>query len=402
VTDPILVHVITKLELGGAQLATLHEVAHSRIAPAPRYLVFGSGGLLDAEARALPGVQCREAPSLGRAIDPVSDLRAVWELQRILRDLRTAHPGRPLLVHTHSSKAGIVGRWAARWAGAACIVHTIHGFGHQPGMRRPTFAALWLAERATARITDGFTADSEANLVRGRRERLLGDVPQAVVRCGIDLDAFAPRPPPAGLRERLGLTPGQPVVLNVSCLKPQKDPRLFVQVAAEALGRHPDAVFLHAGDGELREQVEADIAARRLQGRVRLLGWRRDVPDLLHLADVLLLTSRWEGLPQVFPQAMAAAKPIVATAVDGAPEAIAHGETGFLAPHGDAAGLAAALCRLIADPDLRRRMGEAGRRRAAAFSQAEMVRDLDAFYERLLRKDPSGSSAAQAFTQKSA
>ncbi|RYF03625.1 MAG: hypothetical protein EOO40_12020 [Deltaproteobacteria bacterium] len=279
----VLVHVITKLELGGAQLATLHQVRHSQFAPGPHHLVYGPGGLLDPTlAEAGGAIVGWPVPAMANPLRPWRDARAVVGIARALRRIAAAHPGRKLLVHTHSSKAGVLGRIAAHHVGAACIVHSIHGFGHHRTMPGPLFAALWAAERLAARLTTGFTADAAANLNRAAAEGLLGSKPQCVVRCGIDLHAFTPGPASAALRTALKLAPGAPVVLTVACLKPQKDPMTWVRVAQRVLSRRPDVVFIMAGDGVLRPRVAAALRAAGIAGQCYLLGWRRDIADLRH------------------------------------------------------------------------------------------------------------------------
>ncbi|RLC53629.1 MAG: sugar transferase, partial [Chloroflexota bacterium] len=144
--------------------------------------------------------------------------------------------------------------------------------------------------------------------------------------------------------------------------------------------------FVIVGDGPLRAEMEAAIAVRSLTDRVHLTGLRRDVPDLMHSFDVFALTSLWEGLPRVLPQAMTTGLPIVATAVDGNAEAVTDRVNGFLTPPGDPQAMAAALLRLLEDPILARRMGEAGRRKAGEFSAHRMVSDIAALYDTLLAK----------------
>ncbi|RYF05829.1 MAG: hypothetical protein EOO40_09955, partial [Deltaproteobacteria bacterium] len=166
----VLVHIVTKLELGGAQLATLHQVTHSTFGARGRHLVFGPGGMLDGEAHRIVGVTAWPIAALTGPLYASRDAVALFAMVRCLRRIGLQHPGCKLLVHTHSSKAGILGRWAAFFAGAACVVHTIHGFGHQPSMPKALYYALWAAEKAAAPITSGFTADSQANLDRGCAE----------------------------------------------------------------------------------------------------------------------------------------------------------------------------------------------------------------------------------------
>jgi glycosyltransferase involved in cell wall biosynthesis len=377
-----LLHLITKLELGGAQLATLREVAGSCFATGARHLAFGPGGQLDEAARALPGVTVHTLPSLGRAVSPLDDVRAVLEVATLVRRLR--RPGARLLVHTHSSKAGVVGRLAARLGGADLVVHSVHGFGHTHHARglgrRLLASAEWLAGWAC----DGLTADSLANVRQGERESLFHGRPARVVRCGVDLDAFAtPKRERARVRAELGVGAEAPVVLTLACLKPQKDPLTWAEVGRRVTAARPGTVFLLAGDGELRPAVEAFIASRGLQGSLRLLGWRQDVAELLHASDVFFLPSRWEGLPQAIVQAMAARLPVVATDVDGNPEAVRPDETGVLCRPGDADAMSVALLALLADPARRAALGARGATCAEPFSERQMLADLDAFYAEL-------------------
>lgn len=389
-TPQVVVHLITRLELGGAQLATLAQVRQQVQRASACYLLYGPGGQLDAAARALPGVTCLSVPALQGRLHPGRDLRASVQIYVHLAAILARHPSAQVLLHTHSSKAGVLGRTAAAVAGVHHVVHSIHGFGHQPSMPAALRWGLWLSEFLAAQVTDGFSADSAANLQQAHRQHLIrASMPARFVPCGVPLGSFT-RPPAAALQQRLrrqlGIAPGAPVVLMVACLKPQKDPLALVQVALRVRQQLPDTIFLLAGDGPLRDAL---VRARRcagLEGTLRLLGWRRDVPALLHLCSLLLHTSRWEGLPQVFPQAMAAGRPIVATAVDGAPEAISHGHSGLLCPPGDVEALGRATVRLLRAPALAQRMGAAGRARAQGFSQARMLTQLEQLYADVRRR----------------
>ncbi len=390
-----LLHLCTKLELGGAQLATLHEVQHSGFCDGGRVLAFGPGGLLDEQARMLPHVEARPLRFLRRELSPLADLAAVLETAVLVWRLRRQWGGR-LLVHTHSSKAGVVGRLGAFLGGADCIVHSIHGFGHPHHGAGAARRVLLLAERFAARVTDGFTADSAANIEQGLAQGILHGKPARVVRCAIDVHRFATSAKSRQqMREELGVAQDAFVVVNVSCLKPQKDPLTFARVAAGLLVEVPRAHFLLAGDGELRAALEHELVRLGIRERVSLLGWRRDVPELLQASDVLALTSRWEGLPQVLPQAMAAGLPIVATRVDGNPEAVRDGDNGYLKDPGDVAGFVEALARLAGDEMLRRRMAENGRGRAEEFSNARMLAALDDFYRELTAAAATAKRRAQ-------
>lgn len=310
----VICHVITKLELGGAQEVAMRVVSsldRRRFRPV---LIAGPGGMLTEEATALEGVEVRLIPSLVREIRPVQDLRALWELVATFRRLR------PKIVHTHSSKAGILGRLAAWLAGVPCILHTIHGYGVTPAQPSWLQHLVIKLEWMVGRVTTHWIAVSQADRRQGLEWQLFSSSKVSVVRPGIDPTAFATRIEPAErdrLRAALGVGPEQLLVGTVSCLKPQKSPEDFIRVAALVCQRMPAAKCVLVGDGALRPQIEAMIQAQGLQDRVTLLGWRRDVASLLKAFDVFVLTSQWEGLPCAILEARASRIPIVATRVGG-------------------------------------------------------------------------------------
>ena len=380
---PVL-HIITRLIVGGAQEHTMLTAA---LLDPDRYAVdivsgpqTGSEGSLIEEVRA-HGIPLTIEPALVREVNPLKDLQALFRLTGFIRR------GRYTIVHTNSSKAGILGRWAARLAGTPVIVHTVHGWGHHERQHPLVRRFYILLERATARITDKLIVVSPRNTEKGLADGIGTPEKYITIRSGIELDRFLkPTRPREAVREELGIPPDVPVVGTVTRLSPQKAPLDFVDAAAHVAARRPDVHFVIVGDGPLRAEMEAAIAVRSLTDRVHLTGLRRDVPDLMHSFDVFALTSLWEGLPRVLPQAMTTGLPIVATAVDGNAEAVTDGVNGFLTPPGDPQAMAAALLRLLEDSVLARRMGEAGRRKAGEFSAHRMVSDIAALYDTLLAK----------------
>ena len=377
-----VVHVITKLEFGGAQLNTLYTVAsldRERFEPV---LMTGPGGYLMPEARD-QGLDLRIVPSMDRAIKPGVDAATFRELGKLLEPYR----GRPAIVHTHSSKAGILGRWAARKVRFPMIIHSIHGFGFTPAQSRPKRFLFQAAERFTSRITDHFIAVSDSNRVDGIRYGLFGPDRCTVIRSGFDLELFrSAEKLPLDLLDNLGISRGSPLILMVACLKPQKAPMDFVELAAKVHREIPLARFLIAGDGELRGVLENEIRRLGLSDICLPLGWREDIPELMKSSRVVVLTSRWEGLPRVIPQAKAVGRPVVATAVDGSVEAIRDGVDGYLCSPGDVDSMAERVIRLLKDPDLADRMGREGNRVVDEFDQDMMVRKQEELYERLLRE----------------
>jgi glycosyltransferase involved in cell wall biosynthesis len=289
-----------------------------------------------------------------------------------------------LIVHTHSSKAGILGRLAAAANGVPVIIHSIHGYPFHP-RQNPAVRRLWIRlERFAARYTTHFIAVAQADIEEGVALGLFPRERATLIRSGIEIALYAG----AGLdraarRRELGLDPARPLAGMIGNFKPQKNPVDFVRVAALVAERVPGAQFLLAGDGKLRPAVEAEIARRGLGDRLRLLGWRRDAHEIIPCLDVLVLTSLWEGLPRVFPQAMAAGVPVVAYRVDGAPEAVADGVSGYLLEPGDVAGAAARVAELLLDPARAAAMGAVGRERVGEFDAELMVRRQEELYERL-------------------
>jgi glycosyltransferase involved in cell wall biosynthesis len=377
----LICHVITKLELGGAQEVALQVVSGLDRRLFRAVLMAGPGGLLLDEAQMLPGVEVRIIPSLVREIRPLKDLRALVDLTRAFRQLR------PAIVHTHSSKAGIIGRLAAWMAGVPAIVHTIHGYGITPRQAPWTRNILIAVERLVGRITTFWIAVSNADLNQGLRWRLFTKDTVLLTRPGIDPKPFAGTAKSAvrdRLRLELGAGSSSPLVGTVSCLKPQKAPEDFVKVAALIAQEFPEARFVLAGDGELRGRVEHLVREKALCDRFRLLGWRRDVPLLMSALDVFVLTSHWEGLPCVLLEARAAAIPVVATNVGGAREAIEEGVHGWLCPAGDIDGMARQVCRILREKD--RKTQSAGRPDPLPeeFTIGETVRRYQELYKRLL------------------
>lgn len=378
---PLVLHVITLLELGGAQQNTLYSVAHHDRSRFRAALLAGTGGVLDEEALRIPDAEVRLLPSLRREISPVADPVALFALARAFRRMG------PAIVHTHSSKAGILGRLAARWARVPRVVHTVHGWSFNDTQPAPVSTFYRSLERVAARATDRIVCVSEKDretgiaLGIGARDRYV------LVRSGIDLADFAPRPERrAAVRAALGVAEGEILVGAVACLKPQKAPLDLVEAAAEARARDPRLRFVLAGDGELRGPVEERARALGLGESFRLLGWRRDVPDLLAAMDLFVLTSLFEGLPRAVLQAMTAGVPVVATAVGGTPEVVRDRETGRLVTPGRPAEAAEAILDLAADPGGRAALAAAARRRIGEeFDIRGMVRRLDRLYEEILR-----------------
>ena len=189
------------------------------------------------------------------------------------------------------------------------------------------------------------------------------------------------------IRTELGIAENIPIVGIVGRLSPQKDYPTFLKAAAEVLRAVPEAVFLIAGDGSLRHELEKLAAGLTIESRVRFLGYRTDILDVVSTFDVFVLSSLWEGLPLAVLEAMALEKPVVATSVPGTAEAVVDGESGYLVPLKDSPVLAQKTVELLRDPEKSRKMGKAGRRRVVDyFDLGRMVDEHERLYRRLLER----------------
>jgi glycosyltransferase involved in cell wall biosynthesis len=282
------------------------------------------------------------------------------------------------VVHCHSTKAGLLGRIAARLARVPGVVFTAHGWPFAVEHGAVRHAAV-LAERAVGRISSRIICVAEA--VRNEALRLGIAAPEKleVIHNGIDPSRW-----PADRRAAAGAEGRPCTAIFVGRLDRQKDPQTLVEAWSRLPGPHRLEVV---GDGPLRPALEAMVRRLDLQERVRLHGAQDDVARRLGNADLLVLPSRWEGCPLVVIEAMMSGLPVVATDVGGVRELVVDGATGFLVSSGAPDALAAALGRLILDPALRVRMGTDGRARALErFTEARMLAQTGAVYERVLRR----------------
>ncbi|MBE0607240.1 MAG: glycosyltransferase family 4 protein [Deltaproteobacteria bacterium] len=377
-----IVHVITMLEWGGAQENTLYTVEHLESTRFDRVLVAGKGGMLDDRAGQITDLRIVLMNDLVREVLPARDLKAFLALRAILREEKRVAGGDPLIVHTHSSKAGILGRAAACASGADAVVHSIHGFGFHDDLSKTTHALYVGLERMASRWTDAFVAVSEENIRAGVQEKIFRRDQCRLIRSGFDTARFLEGSRAVG-RKILGIPDGGPVVGTVAVFKPQKAPLDFVETARRVASEIPDSRFVMVGDGELRGEAERTVAAIGMSDRFSFLGWRPEIPDLMAAFDVFLLTSRWEGLPKVVPQALIAGCPVVATAVDGTREIVDPGVDGVLAPPGDIDALARGVSDILSG----RLPLDAARKRVRLvreFDQDEMVRAQERLYSELL------------------
>lgn len=345
-----LAHIVTKMELGGAQKNVLDILS---LLDRTRYELFlvTSPGLLSQEAGRIKGVRVFFSFFLTRLPNPLYDCCAFVALFFFFRRHKIQ------VVHTHSSKAGIIGRWAAKCAGVRLIAHTVHGWGFRD-YQKDFFNELYIfLERLTARVTNFLIVVTQSDLSRGLAHRIGSQEQYRLVPYGLSRDSLErDESRESELKDLLGLD-GVPVITMIACLKPQKNPLDFIKMAARLKNSLPGAKFLLVGDGVLRPLVEKEAHRMGLGESFFLLGWRRDIPSVLAVSDVLVLTSLWEGLPFALLEAMSFSKPVVAYDVCGLSELVRDGFNGFLVVPGDVEALSQRVLRLLTDIPLRRQMG---------------------------------------------
>lgn len=340
-----LLYVITKLELGGAQKQLLSLISGLDKERFNVFLFTAKEGLLLPEALSIGGLRLERSRWLERPINPFKDLLAVFEIYRFIKNSKIQ------IVHTHSSKAGILGRFSARLAKVKFIYHTVHGWSFndfQPVFPRTVFIHL---ERFVARFTDKIIIVSFHDKQKGLNNHIADENKFQLIRYGIDYNMFTLID--RNIREELGIGKDDLAVGMVSCLKPQKSPGDFIKLASLVHKKFPEARFILVGDGPLRKGIQKMINKLGLNSSVVLTGWRWDIERILSAIDICVLTSLWEGLPVVALEALASSKPVVATNTGGIAELIVDGKNGFLVSIRDMQGMSDRVSLLLKDANLR-------------------------------------------------
>lgn len=354
-------HVITRMIVGGAQENTLLSCRGALEAGHDVTLVTGpspgpEGELL--KRVSCPGLKIVECPWLVREIAPLSDLKAFLHLKKLFRTERYD------VVHTHSSKAGIVGRFAARAAGVPLVVHTIHGLAFH---RYEKFwkNLLYIAcERAAAPCGKRIYAVAQAMIDQSLAAGVGSPDQYKVVYSGMELDRFLHAKPDPVLRKKLGIPEDAVVLATLARLFPLKGYEQFLPVAVKLAKELPQIHCLIIGNGTMMEEIREFIRKEGVESRFSFAGLVApgEVGNYLALASVLVHFSLREGLPRAAVQALASGKPVIAYALDGTPEVVIPGKTGYLLKPGDRAGAEAAIRELVANPVLAAELGANGRK----------------------------------------
>ncbi len=373
-----VLHIITKLEFGGAQGNTIYTVSHLDKNLFEAKLISGPGGILDQKVS--PG-SLIYSPRLTRSISPVDDFLALFELRRLIRKEN------PDIVHTHSSKAGILGRLAAFLAGVPVIIHTFHGFGfheRQSALKKHFFIFL---EKFCALFSHSLIFVSNANMDYARGYDLGDEERYSLIHSGIPLKNYPARADRAAKRRELGVPADAVLVVSLGNLKPQKNPEDFIAAARRLAAAHKEAVFMLVGGGDGLEAARARAKHLGLERSLLFPGWREDSAEILAAADIFTLTSLWEGLPRSLVEAIKTGLPSVCYKTDGVTDLLYDGANGFVVAQGDLDTFCLRVKELIENPVLRAAMaGKAAGADLSEFDIDYMVRQQEALYTELLKK----------------
>ena len=372
-----VVHIITKLDLGGSQANTLYSVSHLNPDLFEAHLIAGPGGLLDDEAGELLKNSLQFCGELSREIRPLADFQAFNQLREQLRELK------PDIVHTHEPKAGVVGRLAASAEMTPLIVHTYHSFAFHRFQNPGVFRLSTAMEREASRRSHHLIFVSWENAKWAEELDIIQNCGTSLIRTGVEVEALLKGERSEAFREKYSVRKKAKIVAMVSPLKGQKDPLTFVEAADIVTRKEPNVKFLLFGDGEMAEAVARRAA--KLQQRHLFLqaGWTRDIPQIFANIDLLIVPSLWEGLPREIAEATIAGVPVIASDVDGNREIIFHGRNGALAEPHNPEDFAEKILQALdeewkVDPDLSRQIQH-------EYDIREMVHQEEALYLKLTK-----------------
>lgn len=380
-------HIITRLIIGGAQENTLHTVEDQHSIHGDEvHLITGPGlgpeGSLEPRALA-GGYPVHIVPEMRRSLHPLRDWRSYRALIKLLRKIQ------PDIVHTHSSKAGIIGRAAAAKLGFPAV-HTIHGAAFHYGQGAVAYRVYRSAERYAARWTDHFISVADDMTDEYVHAKVAPREKFTTIYSGFDVEPYLTPPRSREeVRRELGLGESDIVVGKIARLFHLKGHEFLLSAAPAIVKECPQVKFLLVGDGLLRKTFEERIAEMGLTDRFIFTGLvpPTRIPELIHAMEIVAHTSQWEGLARVLPQGLIAGKPVVAYDVGGAREVVLPGATGFLLPRDSVEPLSGAIIKLAQSEELRIKYGTEGRRRFTdQFRHQTMTRRIREVYESVLRK----------------
>ena len=318
-------------------------------------------------------------PELVRNINLFKDLTALLKIYRVLRKEKFD------IVHTHTSKAGFLGRLAAKLARVPIIIYTPHGhifFGYFSSLKTKIFILL---EKLASPLADKIVAKTNAEKKDYISYKITSERRLTIICSGIDLNRFKELSSDEKLKikKELGIPENSLVVGTAGRLVPVKGPEFLIEASKIIVSKYPDTYFLFAGEGPLRQSLEKKACRMGVKENIIFLGWRDDVAKIISIFDIFVLPSLNEGMGRVLVEAMALRKPIVASCVGGIPDLVAHGKNGFLVPPKNPMELAKHIQLLLEDRGEREKMGSAGQETIFNFSKERMIEDTESLYEEL-------------------
>jgi glycosyltransferase involved in cell wall biosynthesis len=384
-----VIHIITRFDKGGSAENTFLTVKGLDKNTYDILLIFGASqesAMGEEERKASQdnlseaehsGVRTLKIETLVRNVHPLNDLFTFWTMMNIFRKER------PHIVHTHTSKAGILGRWAAWLSKVPVIIHTPHGHVFWGYFNHWISLFYVLLERWTARITDKIITLTEQEKKDYLSFHIAPDHKFEVVHSGVDLNKFRhDRFDPARIKKELGIPDHAVVVGTVGRLTPIKGHRYLIEAAKDIVTEYPESCFLFLGDGELSHDLRSLAIRLGVNENTRFLGWRPDVAEILSIFDIFVFPSLNEGMGKAIVEAMSLGKPIIASRVGGILNLISNGENGLLVPHADSQILAVNIKTLLSDPATMEKMGNVGKRKSLQYDSDKMVQKIDALYKR--------------------
>ena len=389
-----VMHIITRLDMGGSAQNTLQTcIGLSGTGTYRTVLVHGlalESQMTAQESRIVReqieiaerrGVRVVPCAPMVRRIDPIKDWKTFCFLLQILKIER------PDIVHTHSSKAGILGRLAAWFLKVPAIVHTTHGhvfYGHFGPVASKIFLVV---ERIVARITDVMVALTEGERRDYIQFNLCPEEKTATIHSGVDIGPFLADPnsyrETSEQKRALGLKAEHPVIGTVGWLLPIKGPMVLLNAFGIVRQEYPGLQLVYVGKGDMREVLEAEAERMVADGSVHFLGWREDIHRIIPAFDLFVLPSLNEGMGRVLVEAMAAGKPIVASDTGGIPDLVIHEHNGLLVPPGDVSSLSDAIAWMLRNPDQAERMGRNGGKECSRYTLETMLEKVDGLYQEL-------------------
>ena len=390
--EPKVLHIITRFDKGGSAQNTYLTLLGLKERNFQSYFVTGlslESEMKYAEIKAQEkdiqrleqvGIEFILCPPLVRRTNIIKDLSAFLDIWRIIKKIS------PEIVHTHSSKAGLLGRLAAKLARIPIVVHTPHGhvfFGYFGPLKTKIFIIL---ERLVSRITHRIIALTNKEKEDYIKFRIANEDKFDVIYSGIELDKFKElsEDKKQNFVKELGIPEKSLIIGTVGRLVPVKGHEFLIKAAKYIISKYPEAFFVFTGDGPLEHNLKRQARELGINNNIIFLGWRSDAAKIISVYDIFSLPSLNEGMGRVLAEAMSLGKPIVASNVGGIPDLVTHGKNGFLVPARNPEKLAKYIQILIEDKEKKEKMGQAGKEMAKIFSKEKMVENIANLYEKLL------------------